>query len=204
MLRIGLTGGIGAGKSAVADLFRAVGASIIDADEVARALAARGGDAYGDIVAQFGEDILAPNKEIDRARLRRRVFGSREERKRLEAIMHPKVRKAMLERLARIDAPYAVLVIPLLVETGAWDIVDRVLVIDADEEVRIARVKTRGLGEEDVRAILASQTSREARLQRADDVIRNEGTLEDLSREVARLHRRYSALGADTTSGTRR
>lgn len=204
MLRIGLTGGIGSGKSAAAKLFAAHGAPIIDADDIVRALSAAGGEAYTEILAQFGKGFLRPDKEIDRSRLRCHVFAAPEERRRLEAILHPKVRKEMQAQLTPLNAPYVILVIPLLVETGPWDIVDRILVIDVGKDTQINRVKGRGLDESEIRTVIASQASREERLQRADDVICNEGSLEDLARDVEQLHRHYLALASDATSDTRR
>jgi dephospho-CoA kinase len=195
MLRIGLTGGIGSGKSAVAKLFAALGVPVIDADEIAREIVAPGLPAYDDIVRAFGEDILDDNRRINRERLRSRIFDNAQERKRLEMILHPRIRAEMQTQAERVHAPYCLIVIPLLVETGQQDLFDRVLLIDADEDRQIQRVMQRnGLPEAEVRKILASQASRADRLQRAQDVIENNADLAHLAAEVGRLHRYYLTL----------
>ncbi len=195
MVRIGLTGGIGSGKSTVAALFARHGAPVIDTDEIAHELLAPGQTAHAEIVAAFGGEILDTNGNIDRAQLRHRVFAEPAERKRLEAILHPRIRTETVRRLEGLHAPYCLVVVPLLIETGFTDLVDRVLVIDADDTLRIQRTKARsGLGEAEIRRIMASQASRQERLQSADDVITNNSDLAHLEREVARLHGVYSAL----------
>jgi len=192
VLRIGLTGGIGSGKSAVARRFIALGVPVIDADVVAREVVAPGEPAYYEIVAQFGRDILAPDGQIDRDRLRTLVFANPDKRRQLEAIVHPRVRADMEQQVEALDAPYCVLMIPLLLETGLADRVDRVLVIDADDAQRIAWVHERdGLAEDQVRSIMAAQIGRAERLAAADDCICNDGSLQDLERQVDRLHRDY-------------
>ncbi len=194
-LRIGLTGGIGAGKSTVAEVFASLGVPVFDADRVARDLVEPGQPALAEVVAAFGESVLAPDGRLDRPALRARIFGDDAARARLEAILHPRVR-ARLEALARsARADYCVLVIPLLVESGQADLVDRVLVVDAPEEVQVERVVARdGGGVEAARAVLRAQASRAERLRAADDVIRNAGDRVDLRREVEALDRRYRGL----------
>lgn len=195
MLRVGLTGGIGSGKSTVAALFARHGAPIVDTDEIAHELLAPGQTAHAGIVAAFGREILDTHGNIDRAQLRHRVFAEPAERKRLEAILHPRIRAETVRRLEGLRAPYCLVVVPLLIEAGFTDLVDRVLVVDADDTLRIQRTKTRsGLGEAEIRRIMASQASRQERLQKADDVITNNSDLAHLEREVARLHGVYSAL----------
>ncbi len=194
-LRIGLTGGIGSGKSEVAKRFAALGAPVIDADAIARRLVAPGSPAFDEIVQAFGADSLDATGGIDRARLRRHVFENPAERARLEAILHPRIRAEMLAEAARLDTPYCVLVIPLLIESGQRDLVDRVLVVDADEARRIAWIKARsGLDDAEIRAIMAAQADRNTRLRAADDVLDNDGDLTHLDAEVRRLHALYLAL----------
>src|SRR3989344_491253 len=189
MLRIGLTGGIGSGKSTVAALFARRDVPVIDTDEIAHALVAPDQPAHDDIVAAFGHDALDSNGKIDRARLRQRIFNNPAARTRLEAILHPRIRAAVTRQVEALHAPYCVIVVPLLIETGFTDLVDRVLVIDADDAARLQRTKTRGgLSESEVRSIMASQAGRGERLQKADDVITNNSDLAHLEREVARLH----------------
>jgi dephospho-CoA kinase len=195
MLRVGLTGGIGSGKSTVAGLFAAHGAPVIDADEIARRLAEPGQPAYREIVALFGPAILDPDRRIDRGQLRRRVFEHPAERLRLEAILHPEVRRAMEDELARLDAPYCILVIPLLFETTEHFPVDRVLVVDTDEARQIERAGWRDrTNAEKIKHIIAAQIPRAERLRRAQDIVHNDAGLVELEKEVERLHRFYLQL----------
>ncbi|MEW5966888.1 MAG: dephospho-CoA kinase [Pseudomonadota bacterium] len=196
MFTVGLTGGIGSGKSTVADLFSALGVPVIDTDVIARQLTAPGGEALDDIRAAFGASLIQPDGGLDRAAMRRLVFGDVAARSRLEAILHPRIREAVRRALAALEAPYALVVIPLLVETGAYrDLLDRVLVVDCPEALQIERVMARsGLAREDVEAILAAQATRAQRLAEADDVIDNTRSLDALRAAVATLHARYLAL----------
>lgn len=195
MLRVGLTGGIGSGKSTVAALFARHGVPIVDTDEIAHGLLAPGQAARAEAVAVFGREILDANGNLDRARLRHRVFADPAERARLEAILHPRIRTETTRRIEALRAPYCIVVVPLLIEAGFTDLVDRVLVIDADEDLRLRRAQTRsGLNEAETRRIMASQLGRRDRLQKADDVITNNSDLVHLEREVARLHGKYAAL----------
>jgi dephospho-CoA kinase len=192
---VALTGGIGSGKSAVADLFAGLGVTVIDADVISHALTAPGGAALAPIAAAFGDDVLAADTGLNRPLLRERVFADPSARRRLEAILHPMIRARMQAALAADQGPYALLAIPLLVETGQTGIADRVLVVDAPEALRIARVGRRsGLAPEAVRRIIASQASRSERLAAADDVIDNAGDLDALRPQVAALHARYLHL----------
>jgi dephospho-CoA kinase len=197
MLVIGLTGGIGSGKSAASRCFARRGVPVVDADVVAREVVAPGEPALAQIVATFGDDVLAADGGLDRARLRERVFADAPARRRLEAILHPVIRARMRARLAALppETPYAVLVIPLLLETGQRDLVDRVVVVEADEAIRIARVTGRdGVPEDQVRRVVAAQCTAAERASAADDVIANEGTESELDAKVAALHEKYLAL----------
>lgn len=195
MLRIGLTGGIGSGKSTTAALFANRGVPVVDTDAIARQLAEPGQAGYGEIVRAFGDTILDNQGRIDRRRLRERVFGDPAERRCLEAILHPLIRAEVRERVAGLNAPYCIIVVPLLIEAAFTDMVDRVLVVDADEQQQINRVARRdGVSAEQVRKIMAAQTSRRERLEQADDVLNNGGDLEQLDHEVGRVHAYYLSL----------
>ena len=198
MFVVGLTGGIGSGKSTVADAFAALGVPVIDTDIIARELTAPDGAALDAIRAAFGESVMQADGTLDRAALRRRVFTDVAARHLLEAILHPLIRQHVEQTLAQMTARYALLVIPLLVETGAYrDVLTRTLVVDCPEETRIARVMARsGLARDEVMAILSAQATRAERLAAADDVILNTASPEDLRAAVASLHQRYLALAA--------
>ncbi len=198
MFKIGLTGGIGSGKSAASDHFAKLGAEVIDTDLLSRELVVPGKPTLNEIIDAFGDDILAESGALDRKRLRNRIFADPEARKRLERILHPRIREAMLERARRSRAPYVVFVIPLLIETGQQTLVDRVLVIDLPESLQRQRVAARdGLDERQIEQILAAQVTREQRLQTADDVVCNGGTLTDLQREIESLHHKYLRQSRD-------
>jgi dephospho-CoA kinase len=190
---VGLTGGIGCGKSTVATLFAARGASVIDTDEIAHSLTAPGGAAMPAITAEFGARYATPEGALDRAAMRALVFSDPSARVRLEAILHPMIRDATAAAAAIATGPYLMFVVPLLVESGSWrGRVTRVLAIDCPEQVQIERVMARnGLSEGQVRAIMAAQASREQRLAAADDVVVNDGQLEALAPQVDRLHAFY-------------
>lgn len=195
MLRVGLSGGIGSGKSTVADLFARHHVPVIDTDRIARDIVRPGEPALDQIVREFGKDVLDAGGNLDRARLRTRVFNDTDARLRLEAILHPRIRATMLSELSSLQAPYCLIVVPLLIETGFRELMDRVLVVDADEARQVERTTARdGVSVEAAHKILAAQAKREERLAQADDVIINNGTLEQLAREVERLHAQYLAL----------
>jgi dephospho-CoA kinase len=195
MLRVGLTGGIGSGKTTVAGLFARHGVPVVDTDEIAHRLAAPGQPALTEIVAAFGAETLDARGAVDRTRLRRRVFAEPVLRRRLETILHPRIRVEVVRQTGNLRAPYCLVVVPLLIEAGFTDLVDRVLVVEADEDTRIQRAQARsGMNEAEIRQILASQANRQERLQQADDVITNNSDLAHLEREVARLHGVYLAL----------
>jgi dephospho-CoA kinase len=195
---VGLTGGIGSGKSAVAGLFAKLGVHVIDTDEIAHEMTREGGQAIAPIRAAFGAEAIATDGSLDRDRMRRLVFGDVQARRRLEAILHPLIRAESARRVERARSPYAILVIPLLVEGGVdRSRTARVLVVDCPETLQIERVTRRsGLSEAEVRAILASQASREQRLAAADDVIDNSGPLGALHEQVTRLNEKYLTLAA--------
>lgn len=195
---VGLTGGIASGKSAAADLFAALGAEVVDTDRIARDLTGPGGAALGDIVAAFGPQVLDAWGGLDRRAMRARVFAQTEDRRRLEAILHPLIRAEARRRVEASTTAYVLLVVPLLVETGQYDeLCDRVLVVDCEPEAQVRRASARDHTEpERIRAILAAQADRAARLARADDVINNNGNLDQLARQVDELHRKYLELAA--------
>lgn len=195
MLCIGLTGGIGSGKSTVTDLFAQHHVPVIDADDIARQLAAPGQPAHQPIVDLFGRDILSSDLAIDRQKLRVRVFANPTERKHLEAILHPLVQRTIQAEVQRLQAVYCVISVPLLIEANLLEMVDRVLVIDAEEKHQIQRVMARnGMREEEVRQILASQLSRSERLRYADDCIVNNTDHQHLKQAVEQLHEFYLIL----------
>jgi dephospho-CoA kinase len=198
MFAVGLTGGIGSGKSTVADLFAGLGTPVIDTDVIARQLTASGGAALPEIHALFGDMVMQTDGTLDRAALRRRVFADAAARHQLEDILHPRIRQAVGQTLATLGAPYVLIVIPLLVETGGYrDVLNRVLVVDCPEDLQIARVMARsGLTHDEAAAILAAQAGRAERLAVADDVIVNTATPAALRADVATLHQRYLALAA--------
>lgn len=193
-LIVGLTGGIGCGKSTVADMFGRLGAKIIDTDLISHALTAVGGAALPQLVQQFGEDILMADGALDRAKLRRIVFADVHQRKVLESILHPMILDEVRVQLASVDqSPYIVIVVPLLFASPVYlQLVQRVLVVDCSEELQVSRVvKRSGLSESEARNIIAQQTSRAERLRRADDVISNGGDLSSLAKQVECLHANY-------------
>ncbi len=196
---VGLTGGIGSGKSTVADLFVAHGASLVDTDAIAHQLTAAGGLAMPAIVGAFGSDVADVNGALDRAAMRRLVFADAGARERLEAILHPMIRQVSAERCALAITPYVILAVPLLVESGDFrQRCDKIVVVDCTESVQISRVMARSaLSEKEVRAILAAQANRERRLAAADDVIDNSGGLTKLYPRVAELHIKYLANSSE-------
>lgn len=196
MFRVGLTGGVGAGKTAVSDRFARLGVPVIDTDQIARALTAPGGAALPALYEAFGPDLFDATGALDRAAMRRLVFGNAEVRRQLEAVLHPRIR-AEAERAMRDAAgPYQLLVVPLLIETGTWyDTVQRVLVVECPEAVRIERVMARsGLTRAEVEAMVAAQASDSQRRERADDTLDNAAGVDALDAAVARLHTRYRVL----------
>jgi dephospho-CoA kinase len=197
-LRIGLTGGIASGKSTVARRFVELGVPVIDADEASRAVVAPGTPGLAKVAERFGSTVIADNGELNRRALRELIFSDPVSRRDLELILHPLIRAHMDQSAATAAGQYVVMAIPLLVEGRSRDRVDRILVVDVDEELQLQRVMARdGCTLEQARAILASQAPRSARLAAADDVLRNTGTVTDLRQGVDRLHQQYLHL-ADT------
>ena len=193
---VGLTGGIGSGKSAAAEAFARLGAAVVDTDEIARALTAAGGAAMPHIRSLFGDAFVGPAGAMDREAMRRRVFADPAARGSLERLLHPMIRAESERRIAEARAPYVVHVVPLLIESpGYRERVDRVLVIDVPEDIQVQRVGARSaLPPDEVRAIMASQAGRAERLAAADEVIDNSGDLAALHAQVAALHAKYVAL----------
>lgn len=196
---IGLTGGIGSGKSTVADMLVAHGAALADTDRIAHSLTEPGGAAIPAIREAFGDDVIAADGRMDRAAMRALAFSDPAVRRRLEGILHPMIRdrtQAQIEAAVRDGAPYVVVAVPLLVESGNWrGRYDRVLVVDCPPEVQVERVMRRsGLTREQVEAILAAQADRAVRLAAADDVVDNGGPPDALAAKVAALHARYAGL----------
>jgi len=188
---VGLTGGIGSGKSAAADEFGRLGATIVDTDAIAHELTRSGGAAVPEIERRFGKAFVADGA-MDRGRMRALVFADAEKKRQLEALLHPMIREESRRRIDAATGPYVVHVVPLLIESRDYRLrVDRVLVVDSPEELQLARVRTRGLPDDDIRAIIASQASRADRLAAADDVIDNSGSIDALRQQVFALHQKY-------------
>lgn len=192
---LGLTGGIGSGKTAVAQHFIDLGVHLVDADHAARWVVEPGRPALDRIAEHFGQEVLLPDGQLDRAALRGRIFQNPEERRWLEGLLHPLIGQEILAHLGRAESPYAILVSPLLVESGQHRLAQRVLVVDAPEHLQLARTIQRDqVTEEQVHAILQVQAKREERLHHADDVIVNDRDLSWLKAEVERLHHFYLTL----------
>ena len=198
---VGLTGGIGSGKSTVARLFAELGVVVVDTDEIAHELTGPNGAAMPDITAAFGQSIMLANGALDRTAMRRQIFSALSAKSRLEAILHPMVRQTSLLRCqSATNTPYVILVVPLLIESGAYgQMLDRVLVVDCEVETQIARVTARnGFPRSEIEAILATQASREHRLSAADDTLSNEEfhgeNQENLRARIIALHQRYLDL----------
>lgn len=192
---VAVTGGIASGKSVVTDRLARLGAPVFDADLVTRELSAPGQPALREIVERFGPSVIAADGSLDRRALRARVFGDDSERRALESILHPRVRERLAGLAAEVDAPYCVLAIPLLAEGNRYPWIDRVVVVDAPEQVRIRRLMRRdGIDEPLARRMLEAQASRAARLAIADEVIDNSAGLEDLVAATDALHRRLLGL----------
>jgi dephospho-CoA kinase len=198
---VGLTGGIGCGKTTVADMFAELGASTIDTDQIAHALTAPHGAAMPALLAEFGDAFATPEGALDRAKMRALVFSDATARARLEAILHPKIRDATAAAAAIAGGAYVIFVVPLLIESGSWrERVTRILAIDCPEEIQVARVMARsGLAEEQVRAIMAAQVTREQRRAAADDIIVNDDGIEALRPQVEILHAMYLSLSKRTS-----
>jgi dephospho-CoA kinase len=196
---VGMTGGIGSGKTEVAKAFSALGVEVADADAISHRLSMPGQPGHAAICAAFGSEVVLPSGELDRAELRRRVFGDPQARARLESAVHPLIRRELQREIAAWRGVYGIAVVPLLIEPGGLaNQMDRVLVIDCPEDEQVRRVVARsGLAAAEVRAIMASQLDREARLRGADDVLDNSGSADSIAPQVAELDRRYKRLAAE-------
>ena len=195
---VGLTGGIGSGKSAATACFAAYGVDVVDADVIAHELTAAGGAAMPALLAAFGAEVAAADGALDRGRMRRLVFADKRARARLEAILHPLIRGLSGERCRLAGSPYVILAVPLLVESGGYrERCDRIVAVDCPESLQISRVMSRnGLSAAEVRAIMLTQASRGERLAAADDVIANDGDLAHLETQVDKLHQAYLRLSS--------
>lgn len=191
MLRIGLTGGIASGKTAVSDMFAEHGVPVIDTDRIARDLVRPSMPALEEIRRRFGDAVIAADGSLDRGELRRRVFDNYENRKSLEAILHPRIREETIARSKAAGGPYQIIVVPLLVESALKSLMDRVIVVDCDPNTQLERLLTRdGETIEQARRMIAAQATRQERLAIATDVIDNDGDLADTRKQVEDLHRR--------------
>ncbi|MEW9900321.1 dephospho-CoA kinase [Chitinivorax sp. PXF-14] len=195
-LVIGLTGGIGSGKSTVTRLFEQRGAGVVDTDAIAHALTAPGGKAIAQLREVFGDAYITADDRLDRAAMRQRVFTDDDAKRQLEAILHPMIRQEVMAALARQTAPYTLLVVPLLIETGAYaDAICRTLVVDCAEATQISRTAQRSaLQPDEVKAIMAKQATRSERLARADDTVENDGEPGALEPQIAKLHDQYMQI----------
>lgn len=195
---VGLTGGIGSGKSTIADLFAALDVPIVDADIVAREVVAKGSPLLDKIAAHFGESILTSEKELNRAALREKIFQNEEEKQWLNQLLHPAIRAEMLQQLQQQTAEYVLFVVPLLIENKLTVLCDRILVVDVSPEIQLQRASMRDNNPELIQRIINSQISRTERLAAADDIINNEGKLPQnlphLQQQVTELHQKYLYL----------
>jgi dephospho-CoA kinase len=190
---VGLTGGIGCGKSRATEIFAQLGAGVVDTDVISRELTAAGGAGSKAVAAEFGPDYVLPDGSLDRARMRALVFTESAAKRKLEAILHPLIRAVARERIASATEPYVIVVVPLLLETGAYrELLDRILVVDCDEDEQVLRTVARsGLSKDEVRAIMAAQLPRRERLKHADDVLHNDVDIKWLRAQVETLHGLY-------------
>lgn len=196
-LVVGLTGGIASGKSLVGAMFVKLGAALVDTDVVAREVVERGEPGLAAVAAEFGPSVLTASGELDRRALRSLVFADESRRRKLEALLHPLIRSRTLAKLAELEAPYALVAVPLLVETDFSELVDRVLVVDSPESVQLERLMRRdAIPKAEALEMLRAQADRAARLKAAHDVIDNSGNIDATRRQVESLHRRYLELAA--------
>lgn len=199
-LSIGLTGGIGSGKTTVAKLFAAHGVPVIDMDEIAHAIVTPGQPALGEIVEYFGDDILQRDGQLDRKKLREMIFADAEKRQQLESILHPRIRENARQQLNQVETPYCIIVIPLLFETGQNDLIQRILLVDTTEELQIARTVQRDKNtHQQAEKIIQAQASRATKLTGADDIIENSAVESALQAQVENLHKKYLSLAFEQT-----
>lgn len=194
---VALTGGVASGKTAVSDHFAELGVPVVDTDVLAREVVAPGSPGLDEVGAAFGPEMITAAGQLDRAALRKRIFDEPGARIRLERLLHPRIAGAARRRIERLDTAYAILVVPLLVESGLFEDADRVLVVDVPEDVQVRRLMRRdGTSRQEAEAMLEAQATRDQRLARADDVIENTGTRDELRRRVAELDRKYREIAA--------
>ncbi|BBM02341.1 dephospho-CoA kinase [Microbulbifer sp. GL-2] len=192
MFRVGLTGGIGSGKSAAAECFRELGIHVVDADWAARVVVQPGKPALEQIAQHFGAGVLLDNGELNRAQLRTLIFDAPEDRAWLESLLHPLIREEILSSLEQGSSPYAILESPLLIESGQHQLVDRICVVDLPESLQVERASARDKNhKEQIRKIMAAQLNRQERLEKADDVLDNSAGLAELRSQIEILHQRY-------------
>jgi dephospho-CoA kinase len=197
MLKIGLTGGIGCGKSTVARLFAELGVPVIDADQIAHQLVEKGEPALSEIIKAFGPDLLTEDGSLNRNYLKNLIFTDNRKKQNLEAILHPLIYASIQLATKKLSAPYCIICIPLLIETNKTDSVDRILVVDCPIETQIVRVRSRDqLSEEKIQAIIANQVSRAFRISKADDILDNSEIEYGLAESVKKLHNLYLSLSA--------
>lgn len=195
VLKIGLTGGIGSGKSTACEIFSELGVPIIDADIVARKVVQAGMPALQLIKEEFGEDIITKDGLLDRKKVRDQIFTNEIDRKKLENILHPVIYERIVHETENIDSSYCIISIPLLLETEALEIIDRVLIIDVSEKLQLSRASVRDNASlNDIERIIRTQISRDNRLAAADDIINNEGDIENLRRQIHNLHKFYKSI----------
>ena len=189
---VGLTGGIGSGKTAVSDLFQDLGITIVDADLASRVVVEKGREELNKIAEHFSKDILNSSGELDRAKLREVIFKSEEEKLWLESLLHPAIASQIQKELDLSESPYTILVSPLLLETDQKNFCSTVLVVDVPVEIQIERTSKRdNVSEEQVKSIIASQIDRDSRLEQADEVILNDGSIQHLESKVQELHKKF-------------
>lgn len=198
MLVIGLTGGIGCGKTIASDYFSSLGVPVIDTDVISRSLVSSGSPLLNEITKYFGKEILLQDSSLNRSKLRSKIFANSDDKKHLESLMHPAIREQVNKQLNKLSSEaYAIVVIPLLIETNQQNSFDRILVIDCSEEKQISRISQRdpNSSSDEILKIIHSQVSRESRLQKADDIVQNNNDLDGFYHELEQLHKKYSSLG---------
>ncbi|KMJ45417.1 dephospho-CoA kinase [Xenorhabdus khoisanae] len=192
---VALTGGIGSGKTTISNVFSSLGVPLVDADIIAREIVAPGTPALQAITEHFGPDILLADSSLNRALLRQKIFAAPEEKQWINALLHPLIQKETHKQLNQVTAPYAIWVVPLLIENNLTHSADRILIVDVPEETQVTRTMARdGVSREQVEKILAAQASRQARLEKADDVIINHNNEQNIASRVAELHQQYLKL----------
>lgn len=195
LLRIGLTGGIGSGKSTACRIFSDLGVPVIDADQIAHGISAKGQPAYQAIILAFGQEVIRSDGELDRSKIREIIFDDDTARLKLEGILHPLIYNEIDKQISRVDHGYCIICIPLLIETGATDKVDRILVIDAPVEQQIKRASARdGMDQNTITKIINTQVTRNERLRIADDIISNDGDIETLKKQIVDLDDKYKSM----------